>query len=346
MADDRWDDLIKSPYDADPDESTRGRSVVVLYLVAVVLGAGAGWIVSNLAESEVTAATTSTAIEAVTTTTTAGVVDPAFLDGFISVGESAMMPILQFEHEGRTYVAVSEIVRSDGDPETIRPMVTGKWEIVESAGTSIANREITAVMSPGIRLVEFDGAVASDSIQVWSGTTPDGQSSCPGCSRADFPAADGEIDLQRTDFPIEIQMPVSEELARGLSLVIDTVLIDEDWGYAEWRAVGDEGGAIAFDMIVTFPGSGDTEAQPPDDAQLMALYHMGPSFGQSQAAVQPRPTREGAIQLYRFHTPITADNPPSTTVVRWTARWTYPVNESFQLPMPPPWTADSNGDGG
>lgn len=344
MGDDQWGELITSPYDADPKEPLSMWRIVAIYVVAAVVGIGAGWLVSQLGGEEVAALST-TSTEAVTTTTVPRVLHPIFLDGFTETGASAVRPVLHFQHDGRRYVAVSEIIRSDGDRATVGPLVTGRWAMGEAAAAVVANREITAVMSPGIRLVEFDGVANADLIQVWRGTTPDEQTSCVGCFTGEPDGSEGDIEIDLADLPLVLTEAISSELDRGLSFVVDTLAIDMDWGYADWHAVGDEDATLSLDIIVVFPGTGSEDAGSPDPAQLLAAHHLGPTFGQSQAAVLASPTRAGGVELYRRGPPITSENHPSTAVVRWLATWTYPVNEALEFAMPPVLDLDSNRNG-
>lgn len=338
MGDKDWDELLHSPYEEKQKKQRKAPSgtagLIVGLIGAVVVGGFVGWMLAPEPSQPGAAATTTTTMS--TTTTAAIPTEPGFLPGFVTLGDTAFAPIAQFESGDKTYVAVSEIVGSDGDRVDTTPTVIGRYMFP----TDSAVREVTAVAAPGVRLIEFDTLVEAATLEIEMGTEPVSQSSCVEC--IPFSAEDADTVVEFTGFPMEITDPgLDVELAEGQVVSFDRILIEDEWGVVDWHIESDNESVAQVSFYVYFL---DTELEQSDGgisgpASLLPRSELGPRFGQSQPPATPGMAPRGQIQLSRSGPPLTSENPPTGVAIRWSVTWTTPTDTSATLEPAPVWGA-------
>ncbi len=348
MDDKVWEELLRSPYEQAPkhdktpkqpkSNSSGVAGLVVGLMAAVVVGATIGWVLAPDTLEEIAAPTTTNTSEAPTSTTAPGPTPPGFLAGFAPLGDTAFEPIVQFESAGRTYVAISEIVASDGDRTETAPTVVGRYLSPIDSGVVASLREITAVAAPGIRLIEFDVIPGEASLQLELGTKPVVQSGCADC--IPFLPDESDTTFAFTGFPMEIDDPSLDVVLPGGQIIsFDRILLEDEWGIVDWHVESDDALVAQVKLFVFFLDTATEQADGSSTgpATLMPRGEFGARFGQSQPPAPPGMAPSGQIQLSRVGPHLTSENQPSGVAIRSTVTWTVPTAESTSLDPAPLW---------
>lgn len=335
MDDKVWDELLRSPYEDKRRQrkSSSGNSAILIFGVgmAVIIGGFVGWFLAPRSGQAVASDTTTT--QQTTTTEQPIAVEPGFLPGYVPLGETAFAPIVQFSSGDRTYVAVSEIVKSEADRLETEPTVLGRYEVSEGSGFALGRRDVTAVAAPGIRLVEFDTVFDDAGMALYVGTDPVSLESCDDCDP--FLPDDNDVVLGFDGFPMEIDDPsMVIDLGEGGFIQFDRIVLNDDWGVVDWTAVSDDVALMAqVDVFVYFLDTAieNSDGSISGPASLLPRSSLGPRFGQSQPPAVPGMAYGGSIQLSRQGPHLTSENPPSGIAIRWEVRWTTPTDETASL---------------
>jgi hypothetical protein len=341
MGDKAWDGLLESPYDererrrkSRNEGSNRGRvpRLAVGVLGASGIGALVGW---ALAPGVPEAAPTTTTLATTTTTTEAHLGDSGFLAGYTELGNTAFAPVVQFTSGDQTYVVVSEIVRAGDDRTEVAPTVVANYVAPSSTGGAPLRslREITAILSPGIRVLEFERFDDPVALQVTAGTAPVTISSCPRCEF--YELGGNDVVFEFAGFPMVLaDAPITIDLGEGRSVVLDRLDINDEWGLVDWHVEASDGAVATVDIVVSFLG---TESDQNGRAELVGPEHVGPRFAQSQPPAVPGFASAGRLQLFRAGPHITSENQPTEVSVRWVVTWSAPTTDAAVLAPAKPW---------
>lgn len=343
MGDKAWDGLLESPYEdrerrrkpRDPGPSRGPAPLFAVGLIAAVgIGALVGWMLAP-ATPEVAAPTTTT-LAPTTTTTEAHIGASGFLAGYTELGATAFAPVVQFTSGDHTYVVVSEIVRVGDDRTEVAPTAVANYSIPASSGGAdlTALREITAILSPGIRVLEFERVDDPVALQITEGTPPVTLSSCPTCEFYELGGDDVVFDF--TGFPMVLaDAAITIDLGEERSVVIDRLDINDEWGLVDWHVEASDGAVATVDIVVSFVGTDSENGR----AELVGPGHVGPRFAQSQPPAVPGYASAGRLQLFRVGPHITSENQPTGVSVRWVVTWSAPEGEAAGLAPADLWGA-------
>lgn len=331
MDDKLWQELLASPYDEQPKpDRKQGRGYVGVMIgtaLAVVVGGTVGWLLAP-ESTEASAASTTTTM-ATTTTEPTVPSEPGFLPGFTALGDTAFAPVFQFTSGDRTYLAISEIVGSGSERTETEPTPIAEYGFPDGL---TAVREVTAVAAPGIRLVEFEGPLGDAPLPVTRGTDPVVEATCPECGW--LIQGDAAIELPFESFPVEIEGgSIVIDVGQGRSIIVDRLVLEDEWGIADWHVESDDGLVAQVEIFVNFVGTEMTQSDGSisTPAALIPSHFAGPRFGQSQPPARPGMAQAGTEQLARTGPHITSENQPTGIAIGWSVTWSVPTDDSATL---------------
>ncbi|MCB1247036.1 MAG: hypothetical protein KDB69_07220, partial [Acidimicrobiia bacterium] len=191
-----------------------------------------------------------------------------------------------------------------------------------------ATRAITAVLTPGVRLIEFPGVASSAPITLVEGVSPVVNTLERTLA---VPLAGGPIGPPFEGLPYESHEPNRIALTDDASLVIDDVVVDDDWGLITWSVESDRDIVVQPEFFIEYEGS-DTDGNL---ALLVPSHSLGPRFGQSQPPSEPGFATAGIAQLSRLGPHITDSNPPTGLALYWNIRWTEPTSMTATIDAAP-----------
>lgn len=321
-----WNELTSSPYDQNKEERPRRQSSSALRIgigvvVSIALGALVGWTVAPTdGGDEATSAPTT-----VTSTTLPVLTGPGFLAGYEPLDETAFGPITQFVSGDRTYVAVVEVVRSDGDRLETAPHPVASYEIDAGGNRLTSSRSITAVLAPGVRLIEFPGLAEPNEVLARAGTA---RESVDLPRDLAIPIAGGEIGEPFDGFPFVASDESRIALTDDAAIVITSVIVSEDWGLISWYVDGPDGVVATTEFAIEFERATDST----DLTVLIPSHSQGPRFGQSQPSSPPGLAPASTEQMVRTGPHITDDNPVVGLSMWWHIEWSAPTAETVTVP--------------
>ncbi len=116
-------------------------------------------------------------------------------------------------------------------------------------------------------------------------------------------------------------------------VVIDRMVLDDEWGVVDWHVESDDGLVARVDVFINFLG---TEIEQSDGsisgpAALIPAHTVGPRFGQSQPPARPGMAGAGSNQLSRVGPHLTSENPPTGIAIGWAVTWSVPTDDSSSL---------------
>jgi len=313
--------LTRSPYDPEPDlgespddipwkppviAAIAGALTVALFAIyAIVTGPG----VDEVSNDEATPPTNSAQ--------PTDDLPPGYtlVDGEVGARVESLTSV-----PSATLVFVSTAVPGSVDAPTVAQLDVAFWELVTPAAT--------LRMQYQLDLVELTG---SDLGYFTVGFSPD-VSATGGELRtyvADGVASEtAELELA-PDLPSEIT-DFRIDLGDGVVIVVDSLQIENDGGYVEWRV---EGGLTArLDVIVRIAGTGESGLE---DTALVPEYAADfiadPLIG---TEATPRPYSFGSrYRLTRFGAPLDPGNPPTAISVEFRVTAVTSVADAVSLPI-------------
>lgn len=334
MSDNIWDELMRSPLDPDPSESSRWVDVVVPVALAIVVGLWLGVVVANGS----TNASPTFAVESSTTSTTAPPPpEPIVPAGYAQTGSVGLKALAAFKRGDNLYLVVNSSTRSDLDRVETNEFHVAEWVLAGDGIEMTATRAIDSALAPGVRLVEFTGVngipVSVPELRVRQATEMVVRSGCNGCAATSVDSAAGEIALDGSGLPYSIDEPLIITVGTGINLVLDSLEITDEWGFAEWRVVDDNDARLRVNLVVVFEGTDDPATEQLDPTLLVPLHYIGPSQ-QNPVAANPEPfSRDGSVRLDRVGEIMTEQNRPEQIILQWDVEWQHPVGDPITLPL-------------
>ena len=334
MSDNVWDELMRSPLDPDPDESSGWLDALVPIALAIMFGLGLGLVLTNGSADS----TTTLAVQPSTTSTTAPLPpEPIVPAGYAEAGDIGLKALATFNRGDDLYLIVNSSTRSDLDRVETNEFHVAEWVLAGDGIEVVASRALDAAIAPGVRLVEFPGVnglpISVPELRVRQATEMVVRTGCNGCGATSVDNATGEIVLDGFDLPYSIAEPVMIPVGTGISVVLDTLEITDEWGFAEWRVVADDDARLRVNLVVTFEGTDDPATEELDPTLLVPLHYFGPSQ-QNVVAANPEPfARSGSIRLDRAGEIMTEQNRPEQIVLQWDVEWQHPVGDPITLPL-------------
>ena len=300
-------DLMRSPYDADPDPGPTddGGSIPwVPPVVAAIVGAlvVSGFVIYAVAQEPETE-------QAQTTTTTQAsepvpVASEGVPQGFTSVTEDVGARVERLDVTSRgTVAAVSTATPGDREPEMVAPLDPAYW-VLRDAGAE----------SP--MLVQYDeaGAVGNITIEF----APIAELRDP----AMIPyLADGIVtEVETLDLDATVPQTLTDvviDLPSAGTIVVEELTIADNWGWFAWS--GTEGRVAKIDVVVTFLETDDPETPDDVDATLLTPPHLQRlRQGIGSLPLPPMFGFSGSSPLVRSGEPLWSGNEPTGILVEFT----------------------------
>ena len=320
-------DLLRSPYDPDPDDgvgtSREGESelpwvpaVVAAALGAFVVGAFVVYgVVAGPVEDEVQADVAST-----TTAPPIPVEATGFPVGFVAVTDEIGARVVAIHESTRAItVAVSTAVAANLDPAQVEPLDVAYWVLDDGgvAGVVPMVRQYVIVGSLGNVTVEFPPQAPLREPEI-----------IPYLSSGATTSHTLTLELDASVPQVLGGMMI--DFGDGRVVVIDELTIGDGWGWVEWSTLGD---AVAMvDVTVTFEGTDDPGSDVIDPTRLASAHTPG-FFG-----VQVPPPLygfRGSASLVRAGEPLSSTNSPTAITVDVTATVPDSVVQGRPIPLPP-----------
>ncbi|HSJ72460.1 MAG TPA: hypothetical protein VLA29_12530 [Acidimicrobiia bacterium] len=320
-------DLLRSPYDPDPDDGA-GRSgegdselpwvpaVVAAALGAFLVGAFVVYaVVAGPVEDEVL-------VDESTTTTQAVPVQATEVpDGFVAITDEIGARVVSVDTSAHAItVAVSTAVAGTLDPAEVEPLHVAYW-VLDDGDTADAN--------PMVRQYEIIGSLGNVTV--------------------DFPPqaslrepeiipylASGETTSHTLTLELDASVPqvlggMMIDFGNGRVVVIDELTIADGWGWVAWSTLGD---AVAMvDVIVTFEGTDDPGSDMIDPTRLASAHLQTPGFFGAQVP-PPLYGFTGSASLVRAGEPLSSVNSPTAITVDITATVPDSVVQGSPIPLP------------
>lgn len=319
-------DLMRSPYDPDPDDpvgaSGEGESelpwvpaVVAAALGALLVGAFVVYaVVAGPVEDEVLADETST-----TMLPSVPVEATGFPDGFVAVTDQIGARVVATDSStGAVTVAVSTAVAGNLDAAEVEPLDVAFWVLGERD---------TALFVPMVRQYATIGALGNVTVEFPPQVSLDGFELTPHLASSTSTSRTQTLDLDATVPQILAGMMI--DFGDGRVVVIDELTIGDGWGWVEWSTLG---GAVAtVDIVITFEGTDDPGSDTIDPTRLASAHLQPPGFA---GVVVPPPLYgfTGSGSLVRVGEPLTSMNSPTAITVDVTA--TVPDSVVLGSPIP------------
>jgi hypothetical protein len=319
-------DLLRSPYDPDPDDgvgmSGEGESelpwvpaVVAAALGAFLVGAFVVYaVVTGPVEEEVLTDETST-----TTMPAIPVEATGFPDGFVAVTDEIGARVLATNSStGAVTVAVSTAVAGNLDPAEVEPLDVAFWVLGERDA---------ALFVPMVRQYVTIGSLGNVTVEFPPQASLDGFELTPHLSSGASTSHTLTLDLDATVPQVLGGMMI--DFGDGRVVVIDELTIGDGWGWIEWSTLG---GAVAtVDVTVTFEGTDDPGSDMIDPTRLASAHRPPPGFFGVRVP-PPLSGFTGSASLVRVGEPLSSMNSPTAITVDVTA--TVPDSVVLGSPIP------------
>lgn len=334
MGEPRWDELVRSPLDADIDkEQGRPISMWVVVLIAAAVGLAVGAAIGMVGGSEQNVATGASSTTATTVPVT---LDPVVPDGYVRVGDTSLGTLGSFGIDGHTYVIVGEATLSSADPGATAAFRAGRWALVDDGGAEETALEIVDPVAPGVRLLDYEvrEPASTSALAVWSGTAVEARAGCNGCGSRSIDRSEGDLLIEFSGLPAVMGKPLTVDLAGGLGVRVDSLVVAEEWGHAEWALTGDSDAAARVAIEVAFIGTDDPSAEGDNPTRLVPYDQAPIQYGVGHPRSAPPFARTGSIRLTRVGEPIAGGNQPTGLSVSWSVEWIDPVGEPIPLASP------------
>jgi hypothetical protein len=329
-----WEEIMRSPLEPDPDESSRAVQILTVVLAAAI-GLTVGYVVARPSEADELASD----ILAVTTTATAAPTqpDPIFPPGYAGTSRVGIKPIATYASGETLLMVVSSATRSDLDRVEVDEFHIAEWTLEGDGVAAVASRSITSDFAPGIRVVEFPAAsaipISAPELHVRQATEMVVRSGCHGCAATSVDMAEGEVVLEGATVPYRSTEPLLISVGSGLNLSIDELHAADEWGYAAWHLIEENDGKARVSLSIVFEGTDDPATNDIDSTALVPANRVGPSPQNPVAGSLGPFGRTGTQQLERVGEILSEDNQPERLVLRWSVEWQHPVGDPVALPV-------------
>ena len=337
MSESIWEELARSPLDPDPGD----EQAVLPWIWSIAIAAVAGLLLGLFFLGSSTGATSTTTVAATppTTETTSPPPppDPEVPGGYVDIDGVGLDAKIAYSRAGNLYVVVSEAARSDREPPDTPTFHASEW-VLSGDGVSItASRAIESTLTPGVVVVEFPGVSAlpdsAPSLTARRASEMVVRTGCHGCGATSVDEETGEITLAGIARPYAIAEPLAIDVGAGIALSVDHLEFTNDWGYAEWHVVDANDAILRTSLRIVFEGTDDPARDDIQPTQLIPQNLFGASQ-QNPTVANPEPfARSGSLLLERAGELISADNSPTSLVLRWTVEWQHPVGEPIAIPL-------------
>ncbi len=218
-----------------------------------------------------------------------------------------------------THIAVSTTVNPSGDPSNVSPFEIAYWELATPSGT-----------------------VAMQAQYRWPALVGTGGELLSVTFPADTPTAGGELvayaartvvdTVREFELPSDLPQTMSDvriDVGDDVSVVIESLTIDEYGGYVEWTV--EEGIVARVDVVVGFVG---TSVADPNETRLVPEYADPLLLSSNVTEVSPMPYAFGLqYRLVRSGAAPDATDPPSTIQVEIRVEAVTGVADPVALPI-------------
>ena len=334
MSESIWEELTRSPLDPDPAYDRPAMDWLIPIVVAAILGLAVGFIALG---QDPEPAATSTAMSITTPGPEAPDLpdfDPILPDGYTDTDGVGLRAIAAYGRSDNLYVVVNQATRSDTDPVETAAYHASHWTLAGSSESS-ATRAIESPLSPGLITLEFQGipalpATGAD-VVVREASPMVVRTSCNGCGATATDQTSGEVTLDGLAEPYSLIGPLLIEVAAGITLSIDELGFDSEWGYVVWHVIEDNEVRLRPEIRILFEGTDDPDRDGDNPTQLVPEHVLGASQQNPAPANIQSFTRSGSLQLERVGELITGDNRPTAFVLQWSTEWQYPVGDPIEF---------------
>jgi hypothetical protein len=332
MSDDRQDgtpdysELLRSPYEPDPDRGPReGESdlpwvpaVVAACVGALIVGAFVVFAVVTGPDGDDEVASSPTSSS--TTTTVAAQPAEGPPDGFVAVTDDVSAAVLTSATASSigTIVTVATAVDAGDDPAQVAPPDIAYWTLLSGGAEIPMVGQFTSKAGVGNVTVQFPPQLSLRDPMV----VPHVAVGTP-VEEVVSLELDPTLDQSVAPFQVEVggQTVTIEELSFGAS-----------WGWVQWSA---DDWVAQVDATITFVGTDDPGQDGENPTQLLPLSRRPFAFGLPE---RPLPTPygfSGSEALVRVGEPIVGDNVPTSILVE--VRITVPedIVEAAPIEVPP-----------
>lgn len=329
-----WDEIMRSPLDPDPDEPSRRRGALAAIALAAVIGVVVGFLGSSRNDAS------PTTVALLTTTTSqppAEDPDPVVPPGYVEADGVGLKAIAAFSTDEDLYIVVNTATRSDLDRVDTNEFHIAEWVLSGDGIEVSANRALQSNLSPGVRVVHFEGVNALPAsipqLLVRRATEMTVRASCNGCGAVSVDMAEGELPLEGLDLPLVVETPLLIPVGTGITLSIDSLHIAAEWGHLEWHVIDENDARLRVSATIEFVGTDDPGTDDIDPTVLLPPHLIGIN-PQNPTSSDPGPfSRHGSVRLDRLGEILTADNQPEQIVLRWSVEWQHPVGSALRIPL-------------
>jgi hypothetical protein len=331
MTDDRqppdYSELLRSPYDPDPDAPSRKEGESDLPWVPAVIAASIGALVVSAfvvvslirgpAEDDVDVAGTAT-----TSTTLAPEPSEALPPGFTSIDPDTGVAVEGVKVTGRaTAIAIATAVRGGLDPGDVPAPEIAYWELRSGGAESPMSAQYGERGAIGNITVEFP---------------PVTQLRRPELVAHPAEGADEQVatlDIPATFGPSGSVSDYRIDLGDGRAVVIDEVTVGDGWGFVTWHTVGPSPATVS--TVVTFVGTDDPASTDVVDPTLLTSAHLR-TIGQGTGArpLPPMYNFTGSEPLVRSGEPLSESNAPEAISIAFTVRVPASIGDPVVVDVP------------
>ena len=297
--DDRPDyaDIVRSPYDPDPDDGAQGGADAVPWVPPVIAAIVGALVVSGFViyavvqqpEPEQTQATTTTSVAEPVV-----VASDTFPEGFTAVTDAVGAKVERFDGSERaSVVAVATAVAGGSAPDTVRPLDPAYW-VIRNAG------------------VERPMATQYDQAGALGNITVEFEPSAVGSEVAVVPYLADDVVTQVETIELDASLPltitdVAFELPGVGTIVMEELSIGNGWGWFAWSAP--DGRVAKVDVVVTFVGTDDPSTPDDVDPTQLTMPHLRPlTQGRGSLPLPPMYGFAGSSWLEQAGETLRGDN--------------------------------------
>jgi hypothetical protein len=321
-----YSELLRSPYDPDPDDQRDpGEGSELPWVPAVVASALGALVVGAFVIYSVvvgpTTPETSTSVPGAAPATPAPVASAEFPVGFTALTDQVAAAVEAVDAGDATLrLGVATAVRGGTDPSEVVPVDVATWSL-EAAGVVAPMRaQYTSKEGLGNVTIEF-APIAGPSDLILRARVATSSSS-------ETVVLDLEPTVPQTVTDYRI------DLDGGVVVVIDEITIGDGWGWLAWHAEGD-GSVAKVDAAVTFVGTDDPASEELVDPTTLVPSHLRPVIqGSGRQPLAPLYGATGGGQLIRVGEPLAGQEPPTAISVAFTVTIPDGISSPIDIPVP------------
>ena len=301
-------DLLRSPYDPDPDHEAKDGNDAVPWVPPVIAAIVGALVVSGFVIYAVVRQPEPGQPQATTTTSAPepqAVASDTFAEGFTAVTDEVAAKVERLEvSERASVIAVATSVAGGSPAETVLPLDPAYW-IIRNAG----------VESPMVTQYDQAGALGNITVEF----EPFAQ--LREVAVVPYVADNVVTQVETLEFDASLPLTITDfvlELPGAGSVVIEELSIGGSWGWFSWSA--SDGQVAKVDVVVTFVGTDDPSTPDDVDPTLLTMPHLRPlTQGRGSLPLPPMYGFAGSSWLEQAGETLRGDNEPTGITVEVTA---------------------------